>query len=96
MSPLRVAVRPADHVGGDKPDHARRVWGLPVSLLRAGYPIVKLIQQHYGKRMRFVFRNFPFTEIHPHAESAAEAAEFAGAPGKFWEMHECSMRTRCA
>ena len=38
--------------------------------------------------MSFVFRNFPLTEMHPYAESAAESAEFAGAHGKFWEMHD--------
>src|SRR5262249_28411505 len=35
-----------------------------------------------------VFRNFPLAEIHPHAQHAAEAAEVAGAQGKFWEMHD--------
>src|SRR5262249_32893047 len=39
--------------------------------------------------MRFVFRNFPLTTIHPHAELAAEAAEAAGAQGRFWETHDC-------
>jgi protein-disulfide isomerase len=38
--------------------------------------------------LRFVFRNFPITTSHPHAEQAAEAAEAAGAQGKFWEMHD--------
>src|SRR5205807_3256072 len=41
-----------------------------------------------GPRLRFVFRNFPLTELHLHAEHAAEAAEAAGAQGKFWEMHD--------
>jgi protein-disulfide isomerase len=44
--------------------------------------------KHFGKRLRFVFRNFPLSEMNPHAEGAAEAAEFAGAQGKFWEMHD--------
>jgi protein-disulfide isomerase len=35
-----------------------------------------------------VFRSFPLTEMHPHAAHAAEAAEFAGRHGKFWEMHD--------
>jgi protein-disulfide isomerase len=38
--------------------------------------------------MRFVFRNFPLTTVHPHAELAAEAAEAAGAQRKFWPMHD--------
>ncbi len=38
--------------------------------------------------MRFLFRNFPITQIHPHAQHAAEAAESAAAQNKFWEMHD--------
>ncbi len=52
------------------------------------YPIVQQVQKHFGAKLRFVFRNFPLTELHPHAEAAAETAEFAGAHGKFWEMHD--------
>src|SRR5260370_29515053 len=52
------------------------------------YPIVKQLQQRLGRRLRFVFRNFPLKEIHPHAEHAAEAAEAAAAQDKFWEMHD--------
>jgi protein-disulfide isomerase len=70
----------------------------PVALIEYGdyecpacglaYPIVKAVQKHFGKRLGFVFRNFPLTQIHPQAESAAETAEFAGAHGRFWEMHD--------
>jgi protein-disulfide isomerase len=52
------------------------------------YPIVKAAQRKLGGRVRFVFRNFPLKEIHPHAQHAAEAAESAGAQGKYWEMHD--------
>ena len=52
------------------------------------YPIIKQVQKHFGKRVRFVFRNFPLGEMHPHAVAAAEVAEFAGSQGKFWEMHD--------
>jgi protein-disulfide isomerase len=52
------------------------------------HAIVKQIQERLGDRLRFVFRHFPLVEIHPHAELAAEAAEAAGAQGKFWEMHD--------
>jgi protein-disulfide isomerase len=38
--------------------------------------------------IRFVFRNFPIPQLHPHAEQAAEAAEAAAAQGKFWNMYE--------
>lgn len=52
------------------------------------YPIVKDIQERMGEQLRFVFRNFPITTSHPHAEQAAEAAEAAGAQGRFWKMHD--------
>jgi len=52
------------------------------------YPVVKELQERLGDRLRFVFRNFPLSTMHPHAELAAEAAETAGAHGKFWEMHD--------
>jgi protein-disulfide isomerase len=52
------------------------------------HPIVRAVQQRLGKRLRFVFRNFPLSTAHPHAAAAAEAAEGAAAQGKFWEMHD--------
>jgi protein-disulfide isomerase len=52
------------------------------------YPIVKELLARLGRRVRFVFRNFPLATIHPHAECAAEAAEAAGAQGRFWAMHD--------
>lgn len=79
-------------------DHSRGAATAPVTLLEYGdfecpycaeaYPIVKEIQRRLGSQLRFVFRNFPLTEVHPHARHAAEAAEAAGAQGKFWEMHD--------
>jgi len=49
--------------------------------------VVQAIQQQLGDQLRFVYRNFPLTEIHPHALHTAFAAEAADAQGKFWEMH---------
>ncbi len=46
------------------------------------------IQQSLGCRLKFVFRNFPITGMHPHAKDAAQAAEASGAQGAFWEMHD--------
>jgi protein-disulfide isomerase len=46
----------------------------------------------YPGLVRFVFRNFPIPQLHPHAEQAAEAAEAAAAQGKFWEMYELLLR----
>ena len=54
----------------------------------AAYPILKQIQDRLGSGLRFVFRHFPITTSHPHAEQAAEAAEAAAAQGMFWEMHD--------
>jgi protein-disulfide isomerase len=54
----------------------------------AAYPILKDVQARAGELLRFVFRNFPITTSHPHAERAAEAAEAAGAQDRFWEMHD--------
>ncbi len=45
------------------------------------------VREHYGDRVRYVFRHLTLPEVHPHAELAAAAAEAAGAQGKFWEMH---------
>jgi protein-disulfide isomerase len=50
-------------------------------------PVIKKLQKHYGDQLRFVFRNFPQVRVHAYAQRAAEAAEAAGAQGKFWEMH---------
>jgi protein-disulfide isomerase len=55
---------------------------------RQSTTVVRAIQQQLGEQLRFVFRNFPLTEIHPHALHAALAAEAAAAQGKFWQMHD--------
>jgi protein-disulfide isomerase len=90
MTKLSVPVSAKDHRQGDA--------DAPCTLVEYGdyqcpscgqaYPIVKRVQKHYGKRLSFVFRNFPLTQMHPFAEPAAETAEFAGANGKFWGMHD--------
>jgi protein-disulfide isomerase len=54
----------------------------------AAYPIIKEVQDRMGDELRFVFRNFPISTSHPHAEHAAEAAEAAGAQNRFWPMHD--------
>jgi protein-disulfide isomerase len=79
-------------------DHSQGPETAPVTVVEYGdyecpycgeaYPIVKEIQRRLGERLRFVFRNFPLTQSHPHAEHAAEAAEAAAAQGKFWQMHD--------
>lgn len=52
------------------------------------YQELKQVFTHFGDSLRFEFRNFPLSNVHPYAEMAAEAAEAAGAQGKFWEMHD--------
>jgi protein-disulfide isomerase len=52
------------------------------------YPIIKDIQERMGSEMKFVFRNFPLSKVHPHAFLAAVATEAAGLQNKFWEMHD--------
>jgi protein-disulfide isomerase len=79
-------------------DHIRGPSAAPVTLVEYGdyeclycgqaYYVLKELESRAGNLIRFVFRNFPLTTIHPHAERAAEAAEAAGAQGKFWETHD--------
>ncbi len=90
MSALHPPVSERDHTAG--PDDA------PVTLVEYGdyecpycgmaHPIVQAARRTLGDSLRFVFRNFPLREAHPHAQHAAEAAESAGAQGKYWEMHD--------
>ena len=76
-------------------DHIQGPADAPITLVEYGdyecpfcgaaYPVIKDIQAQMGDGLRFVFRNFPITSSHPHAEKAAEAAEAASAQGHFWE-----------
>jgi protein-disulfide isomerase len=54
---------------------------------RAAVPIVQELQGLLGDQLRFVFRHFPLTGSHAHAQQAAEVAEAAAAQGRFFEMH---------
>ena len=55
---------------------------------KLAFPAVKLMIHTFGSALRFAYRHFPLVEVHPHAELSAEAAEAAGAQGKFWPMHD--------
>jgi protein-disulfide isomerase len=90
MATLKTPVTPDDHIHGPENAAATLVEYGDYECPHCGraYSIVKRVQKHFGKGLRFVFRNFPLSEMHPQAESAAETAEFAGAHGKFWEMHD--------
>jgi protein-disulfide isomerase len=89
-SKLILPVSERDHISGPA--------SAPVTLVEYGdyecpycglaNPIVEEIRRELGNELRFVFRNFPLSELHPHAEQAAEIAEAAGKHNKFWEMHD--------
>jgi len=55
---------------------------------RQAYREIKRVEQELGGGIRFAFRYFPLTEIHPHAFAAAAAAEAAARQGRFWDMHD--------
>ena len=88
-SRLLLAIHPLDHAHG--PEDA------PYTLVEYGdyecpdcgrlYVILRDLQRDIGSRLRIVFRHYPLSGIHHHAQQAAEAAEAAGSSGKFWEMH---------
>jgi protein-disulfide isomerase len=87
---LKDPISDDDHIQGNK--------NAQITLIEYGdyecpycgraYPVIKRLQEHFGTQLRFVFRNFPLTEVHPFANPAAECAEYAGSQGLFWEMHD--------
>jgi protein-disulfide isomerase len=50
--------------------------------------VIDELRERLGDDLRYVFRHLPLSDVHPHAELAAQAAEAAGAQGQFWEMHD--------
>src|SRR6202049_1093313 len=89
LSHLLLPIRPLDHVQG--PEDA------PYTLVEYGdyecpdcgrlYVILRDLHKEIPSQLRIVFRHYPLSGVHHHAQQAAEAAEAAGAQGKFWEMH---------
>jgi protein-disulfide isomerase len=79
-------------------DHATGVLSAPLVLVEYGdydcshcgdaYPVIRQLRAAFGAALTFVYRNFPLTSIHVHAQRAAETAEWAATMGKFWEMHD--------
>src|SRR6266705_1968382 len=79
----------ADHVRGSPAGHLIIEYGdyeCPYS--RQAFYAIELVEQQLGGNVRFAFRHFPLTGIHPHALAAAAAAEAAALQGRFWDMHE--------
>lgn len=78
-------------------DHALGPVGAPLTLVEYGdyecpscasaLPVIEQLRDHYGDRLRVIFRHFPMHSVHPIAGVAAEAAEAAAAQGRFWDMH---------
>jgi protein-disulfide isomerase len=78
-------------------DHTIGPADAPVTLLEYGdyecphcgkaFPVLKEIRLEMRDTLRFAYRHYPITLSHTQAEMAAEAAEAAGAQGRFWEMH---------
>jgi protein-disulfide isomerase len=87
---LRPAVSEHDHVAGraDAPLTLVEYGDYQCPHCAAADPVVRAVQKAFGHDLRFVFRNFPLTEMHPEAEPAAELAEAAAVQGKFWEVHD--------
>ncbi|CAN5472094.1 hypothetical protein BH23CHL10_BH23CHL10_12330 [soil metagenome] len=77
-------------------DHIQGPHDAPVTLVEYGdyecpycgraAPVIRQLLERFEGRLRFVFRHLPLSDVHPNAALAAEAAEAAGAQGKFWEM----------
>jgi protein-disulfide isomerase len=59
---------------------------------RQAFHAIQQVERQLGGTMRFAFRHFPLTGIHPHALAAAAAAEAAALQGRFWDMHELLFR----
>jgi protein-disulfide isomerase len=88
-----VALAPVD----ERVDHVR---GSPAGRLileygdyecpysRQAFHAIEQVERQLGGNVRFAFRHFPLTGIHPHALAAAAAAEAAARQGRFWDMHE--------
>ena len=87
---LTQPIQSFDHLRGDA--HA------PVKVVEYGdfecpnckqaAPAVKLLLERFEERVCYAWRHYPLTDVHPHAMMAAQAAEAAGAQGKFWSMHD--------
>jgi Na+/H+ antiporter NhaA len=94
LTDLAVPVDPErDHIRGPKR-------GALITLVEYGdfecpycgqaEPALRELAREHGE-LRFVFRHLPLTDVHPHAQLAAEAAEAAAQQGAFWEMHDMLM-----
>ncbi len=92
--PLVDLVEPVDpdidHVRGPADGHVTLVEYGDFECPHCGQaePVIRQLVRLSGQDLRFVFRHLPLSDVHEHATLAAEAAEAAGAQGRFWEMHD--------
>ena len=89
-SDLREPVSERDHVLGpsDAPATLVEYGDFECPHCGRAYPLIRELRATFSDHLRFVFRHFPVTSVHPHADLAARAAEAAAAQGKFWPMHD--------
>ncbi len=87
---LTVPVSSRDHIRGELSARFTLVeYGdYECPYCRASHPVVKDVERRLEGQLCFAFRHFPIVNAHPHALRAAEAAEAAGAQGRFWPMHD--------
>jgi protein-disulfide isomerase len=90
MSKLNPPVTKIDHIQGETDAQITLVeYGdFQCPYCGAAYPIIKEIQQAFGKKLRLVFRHFPLSNVHEFAMPAAIASEAAENQHQFWEMHD--------
>jgi protein-disulfide isomerase len=89
MAVLKTPINKSDHVRGPMAAAVTLVeYGDQCPHCRMAHPIVDQVQAYFRGSLRFAFRHFPLTEVHPLAEISAESAEFAGTAGLFWKMHD--------
>jgi len=78
-----------DHVRGAPSGKLILMYGdFECPYTRRAYREIGTVEAELGDRVRFAFRHFPLTEIHPHAMAASEAAEAASVQGRYWAMHD--------
>jgi protein-disulfide isomerase len=86
LEPLDEAV---DHVRGPASAGVILVYGdYECPYTRLAFREIERVEQELRGNVRFAYRHYPLTEIHPHALAASGAAEAAAIQGRFWEMHE--------
>ncbi|MGH8220364.1 MAG: DsbA family protein [Steroidobacteraceae bacterium] len=87
---LTQPVNATDHVLGDAhaPVTVVEYGDFECPICKQSAPAVKLLLQRFENVVRVAYRHFPQESVHPHALQAAEAAECAGAQGRFWAMHD--------